>query len=605
MSGRVSLTNQVDATAREVDFQEVVALQPAAMPKYPAEALPTDGWVEADTTCDYHRLYDDAETGVLLDRNSTFEGVVLSGLFTVFVALCRQELLDGYCDADLFDFLLVELLWRTQPTMRAAQLDVVMSDAFSEVWTKACQGDEGPGINRIKQFHKCIIDAPDFQFVSSAASLFNFLFCSVTSLANHVVLDEMVVNYTSHVSFASHKKNASDPELLVAAMPVAGTGTSCHFWLLPRLWAATRGPSMDNVVQQCCNALVLDHRLLQLAKRPLLVLDARFLSQSTVRWLLDAKMPFLGPLNTMWHSGLCGYIEHAAKAVLKARTASQPIASVTFERGSVSIFNMTRSTTASTSAPAKLAGSKRKAAEGASTFQSASSTRPRRAPTVSTKLKDFVTTTGNSVVDDGSSSDDAAPMGGTQKVGGLPKTEPLMFAEWYAGAGDQKRKVPQLLFSNAIVKEPQAARVKEIPLSPLARAFESCWRRVDQANKTVKEDILLEHHMTDTMLWFDILLSTCVNTTFVLAARKLGRRIHGDGANYTLQEFGMEVACLCVRIRRTYGGRRRTDKTVSSRFFRWCFSPHLSLQSKVFWNADSSVSQMVTQALRRVNISPQ
>lgn len=127
------------------------------------------------------------------------------------------------------------------------------------------------------------------------------------------------------------------------------------------------------------------------------------------------------------------------------------------------------------------------------------------------------------------------------------------------------------LVSNAIVKEAHAHKREEDPVAPVSRLFDATWRRVDQANKAVKEHVLLHgdtihHHMGEKLLWFDLLFSTALNSAFVLGARKLDHRVQGDDADYTLAQFGMDVAKLCAEIRKSYGARRHTDKKASFAF---------------------------------------
>jgi hypothetical protein len=539
-----------------------------------APPLPVDGWEVANPHYTYHRYYYDADPAVNVPHSVTWNGLVLSGLFVVLVAVLEEGAWDERCDADLLDFLCVEVLWRTQGDMRASNLEDMMSDTFKGVRETVWRTDSGPGIHLIQTMHTGIMRLPDWKFVQHAAQLFNFLFSSVASLGNHVVLDEIVINYTSKIHYQSRKKNASGPEMLVAAMPVRGTGASALFWLMPRLWAAQCGPSMAQIVKECHCTLISQGRGTRPQQQPVLALDSRFLSKDALNWLRVNMVPFVGTLNSAWYAELHSYITADAKQILKNVLPAYNKGCVVYERGSVMMYKaINHSSSTATTAPATTTAAKEASESTTTAFQFAAGARPKRKQVRSSRLKDFDTTEDNTITDDGGE-DDVSPKDKRKKMArGAEPNEPYLNLEWYQGVGDSKRREPQLLVSNAIAKERREHGREEDPVAPLARLFDATWRRVDQANKEIKEQIMLHgdtmhHHIDEKMLWFDVLLSTAVHTSFVLSARKLDRRIHGEDSNYTLQEYGLAVAKLCAALRATYGARRHSDKTVRTRFLR-------------------------------------
>jgi hypothetical protein len=574
MTTRVSLVNQSDATAREQDFQELVALQRPVAAASSAPPLPVDGWEVADPHYNYHRYYFNADPAVNVPHSVTWKGLVLSGLFVVLVAVLEEGVWDEHCDADLLDFLCVEVLWRTQADMRASNLEDMMSDKFKGVRETVWRTDSGPGIHLIQTMHTGIKQLADWKYVHNAAQLFNFLFSTVVSLGNHVVLDEIVINYTSKIHYQSHKKNASGPEMLVAAMPVRGTGSSALFWLKPRLWAAQCGPSMAQIVEECHFTLISQGRTTAPQQQPVLALDSRFLSKDALNWLRVNMVPFVGTLNSAWYAELHSYITGDAKQILKGVLPAYNNGCVVYERGSVMLYKAsTHSSSTATTAPATTTAANKASESATAAFQFAAGARPKRKQVRSSRLRDFDTTEDNTIVDDGGE-DDVSPKDKRKKTArGGESNEPYLNLEWYQGVGDSKRREPQLLVSNAIAKERREHGREEDPVAPLARLFDATWRRVDQANKEIKEQIMLHgdtmhHHMDEKMLWFDVLLSTALHTSFVLSARKLDQRILGENSNYTLQEYGLAVAKLCAELRATYGARRHSDKTVRTRFLR-------------------------------------
>jgi hypothetical protein len=150
---------------------------------------------------------------------------------------------------------------------------------------------------------------------------------------------------------------------------------------------------------------------------------------------------------------------------------------------------------------------------------------------------------------------EAVDDGVDMEVGAL-KDEPMWFIEHYAG------RRPQYLLSNTIVGVGRAHDRARDPVAPVATLFSACWRRVDEANKAVKENVMLHslssiHKMQEPMLYFDFMWSTALWTAFVFAAEARGAQVQGDGELYKFEQFGIELAQLLQKIVTVCRGRHK------------------------------------------------
>lgn len=501
---------------------------------------------------------------------------------TLLLAIVRPFLLSGdwsdWCDAFVFQCVLVEVLWRTQPAMRRASLAAMMSKKnaeFSTVWQRVTGADSGPGINRVKSFHGNVNSMDTFAEVSDAAARFNIAATNIASLGNHVVLDEIVVDCTSKIAFRARKKNAAGFEFFVAAMPVAGTGTGATFWLKPRLWRAKKGPSMSKIVQGMLDDLILKRGDVALPQRPLLVVDSRFLTTDAVAALLSKRqVPFVGVLHSEWHGELIANIVAESKAILKQLTDSANKQVVDFEIGTQPLIRAqvndrqrtavsVAASTSTTVTPAKRSAEKLAAAAAPLTAPAT-----KRARTAPKKLDDYSTV----ITDDdcGAADCNMAPQP-LLELTDLQKAvlgDQLVMVEWYRGINKRQRKEAHVLLSNGIDKVRRSGLGVADPDAPLHRAFEACWRRVDQVNKRVKENVMLhsaglQHPRAQIALYFDYLLSSALDTAFVLVASASNKTINGDGDKYTFEEFGISIAQMCHQIALACGKRGSEARAVS------------------------------------------
>jgi hypothetical protein len=196
-----------------------------------------------------------------------FEKVVLSLLLPMARSICRHLDLDRVDDIFCTKVLLGETLWRTQPAMRGAHL----RDAFRMTDERF----ESVGYNLMTLFHGEINRFVNNSPFAKAAAAFSNSAISLVSAASHVVLDDVVVDYTSKVLFPTAKKNAHGPEFFAAAVPAPKAGASAVVWIKPRLWCAQQGPSTFEVVDEFTSMFYSQFDALSVADRPVFVADGR------------------------------------------------------------------------------------------------------------------------------------------------------------------------------------------------------------------------------------------------------------------------------------------------------------------------------------------
>jgi hypothetical protein len=609
---------QCDASASTADFQERVLLEQPRAARPNEFRLPTTGWRVADSRFDYHRFFPDPDPVVRITNDFTPRTAAL----TLLLAIVRPFLLSGdwseWCDAFVFQCLLVEVLWRTQPAMRRASLAAMMSKnnaEFSTVWQRVTGADSGPGINRIKSFHGAINSMCTFAEVSDAAARFNIAAAEVASLGNHVVLDEIVVNCTSKIAFRAREKNAAGFEFFVAAMPVAGTGTSAAFWLKPRVWRAKKGPSMSEIVQGMVDDLILKRGDVALPQRPLLVVDSRFLTSDAIAALLSKRqVPFVGVLHSEWHGELIGNIEAESKAILKQLTDGANKQVVDYEIGAHPLIRaqvndrQRTAVSAAASTSTNTTAAKRSAAKLAAAAAPLTAPPAKRARTAPKKLGDYSTVIAED--DCGAAECDMAPQP-LLHLTDLQRAvlgDQLVMVEWYRGINKRQRKEAHVLLSNGIDKVRRSGVGVADPDAPLHRAFDACWRRVDQVNKRVKENVMLhsaglQHPRTQIALYFDYLLSSALDTAYVLVASASKKTINGDGDKYSFEEFGITLARMCHEITLQCGRRGSEARAVSRAVC--AQEPKLTRhpQMKKLWRSDATDSSMARHFMTLVSLT--
>lgn len=577
--------------------------------------LPVNRLQVVDSEYDWHRASSTTQEGALLPRNVTFEQIVLSLLVPVARAICMGFDAGQHDDWFIVKVLLGETLWRTQSSMRHSTLAQVwyggfgvnFSDCvfllshpicvgfvspsfardkkdarFEAAWSEACGDGKSVGHNSIAQFHGSINRLNDLSPFRNAADAFSSNAISFISAVSHVVLDEIVINCTSKMRFPASKKNAHGPEFFAAALPASRAGASAVVWLKPRLWRSEQGPTTFEIVENFLAAFTSAFSHLPVADRPVFVADSRFMTSAVVYKLLqDPMMPFVGTLNPAWYSEAVSHIKERATTILKGVLPADHTGSLTFTAGTKSlydgrVFSCKRSvdkddsTVSAAKAPSGSTSNTMKRSAPASATRKSARTSKRSVRLADAAADEDIDNELDMLFEedlDNRRADDGA---------GLPKgalrNEPMWFLEYYTGLNEFRRQRPQYLLSNAIVGVSRAHSRARDPVAPLAGLFSACWRRVDQANKTVKENIMLHgvpsvHKLQENMLYFDYMWSNTLNTAFVFAADARGMRVQGDGPLYKFDQFGIEVAQLLQKIATVCQGRSERGEKVRALTF--------------------------------------
>lgn len=582
--------------------------------------LPIHRLQVVDSEYDWHRVVSPAQDGALLQRNVTFEAIVLSLLMPVARAICMGFDEGQHDDWFIVKVLLGETLWRTQSPMRHATLTEVWyggfgsnssncafssfhsicvgfiapsfarnkKDArFAAAWSEACGDANSVGHNTMTQFHSKINSLNDLSPFRDAADSFSRNAISFISAASHVVLDEIVINYTSKVRFPAAKKNAHGPEFFAAALPASRAGASAVVWLKPRLWRRDQGPTTYEIVDDFLGAFTSAFSQLSVADRPVFVADSRFMTSAVVYKLLqDPMLPFVGTINPAWYSAAVSSIKERATTILNGVLPADHTGSLTFTAGKKSLYDgrvFSRSHPADTDDSTAGAAKTPSGATSNTAKRSAPASATRKSARTSKPSVRLAHAAADEDIDnelDMPFEEDVEDRRADDGVG-LPKgalqNEPMWFLEFYTGLNEFRRQRPQYLLSNAIVGVSRAHNRARDPVAPLAGLFSACWRRVDETNKTVKENIMLHgvpsiHKLRENMLYFDYMWSNALNTAFVFVADARGRRVQGDAELYKFDKFGIEVAQLLQKIavicqRRSERGEKVRAHTFSKLLF--------------------------------------
>jgi hypothetical protein len=533
-------------------------------------------------------------------------------LLPVARAICR--FLDCKHASDTFfaKVLLGETLWRTQSAMRGAPMregwygefgfnlvcdlfdffSIVFvlvaasrnkkDERFASAWRAACGDEASVGHEWMSEFHGAINRLEDLEPFVEASAAFSNNAISLISATSHVVLDEIVLNYTSKTRFPASKKNAHGPEFFAAAVPAPNAGASAIIWTTPRVWRADQGYSTFEIVDQFITMFLAPFKGHAVADRPVFVADSRFLTPAVAYQLLQTpSMPFVGTINTAWYAAAVGKINELATDILRGVHAADHTGSLTFTAGSKSLYDghifspshMAEADAAigDVAAASSSAPTKKKARSAPPPPSRKSSRTSKRSTRLADAADEDDIDNELDMPDDTEIGDNGADDGPDLPRGAL-KGEPMWFLEHYTGLSKFNRRRPQYLLSNAIVGVRRSHNRARDPVAPLAGLFSACWRRVDQANKAVKENVMLHgvsniHKMTENMLYFDFLWSNALNTAFVLAAEARGARVQGEGELYKFDEFGIEVAQLLQKIVTICDGRAKLGQKVSTLTF--------------------------------------
>jgi hypothetical protein len=456
----------------------------------------------------------------------------------------------------------------------------------------------------MSEFHGAINRLEDLEPFVEASAAFSNNAISLISATSHVVLDEIVLNYTSKTRFPASKKNAHGPEFFAAAVPAPNAGASAIIWTTPRVWRADQGYSTFEIVDQFITMFLAPFKGHAVADRPVFVADSRFLTPAVVYQLLQTPpMPFVGTINTAWYAAAVGKINELATDILRRVHAADHTGSLTFTAGSKSLYDGHIFSPSHMAEADAAIGDVAAASSSATTKKKARSAPPppsRKSARTSKRSTRLAADAADEddidneldMPDDTEIGDNGADDGPDLPRGAL-KGEPMWFLEHYTGLSKFNRRRPQYLLSNAIVGVRRSHNRARDPVAPLAGLFSACWRRVDQANKAEGNSTLFVcencqrechgcctaskrmscctasniHKMTENMLYFDFLWSNALNTAFVLAAEARGARVQGEGELYKFDEFGIEVAQLLQKIVTICDGRAKLGQKVSTLTF--------------------------------------
>jgi hypothetical protein len=127
-------------------------------------------------------------------------------------------------------------------------------------------------------------------------------------------------------------------------------------------------------------------------------------------------------------------------------------------------------------------------------------------------------------------------------------------------------------------------------------------------NKRVKENVMLhsaglQHPRTQIALYFDYLLSSALDTAYVLVASASKKTINGDGDKYSFEEFGITLARMCHEITLQCGRRgseaRAVSRAVCAREPKLTRHP----QMKKLWRSDATDSSMARHFMTLVSLT--
>jgi hypothetical protein len=213
-------------------------------------------------------------------------------------------------------------------------------ERFASAWRAACGDEASVGHEWMSEFHGAINRLEDLEPFVEASAAFSNNAISLISATSHVVLDEIVLNYTSKTRFPASKKNAHGPEFFAAAVPAPNAGASAIIWTTPRVWRADQGYSTFEIVDQFITMFLAPFKGHAVADRPVFVADSRFLTPAVVYQLLQTPpMPFVGTINTAWYAAAVGKINELATDILRRVHAADHTGSLTFTAGSKSLYD--------------------------------------------------------------------------------------------------------------------------------------------------------------------------------------------------------------------------------------------------------------------------
>ena len=190
--------------------------------------------------------------------------------------------------------LAVGLPWEAIVAPKSAALEAVAKEAFA--------GVSRLGRKKFMAWHGAVRALDDYTFVDALARAYNDAVPRILNCGERLVLDECVLDRKAFTRNLAKKPGQKGVEFITAATGVHGSGGSATWFMLPHVWNAGRGPSMDSIVQSATETAwtgVPEHM------RPLLVMDCRFLTNDSLRYLVSARgRPFLASAHSHWFGTL-------------------------------------------------------------------------------------------------------------------------------------------------------------------------------------------------------------------------------------------------------------------------------------------------------------